>query len=48
VLLVLNRTEEALEAFKTSFLRDPDKRRVFEEEFPQARSIKEFRPLLKK
>jgi tetratricopeptide (TPR) repeat protein len=48
VLLVLNRTFEAIESLKNSFQLDPDKRQQLEEEFPGVRSLKEFRNLLRK
>jgi len=48
VLLVLNRTFEALESLKHSFQLEPEKRKDFEREFPGVRSIKEFKNLLSK
>jgi tetratricopeptide (TPR) repeat protein len=48
VLLVLNRTFEALESLKNSFQIDHEKRKHFDQEFPGVRSIKEFKSLLRK
>jgi tetratricopeptide (TPR) repeat protein len=48
VLLVLNRTFDAVESLKTSFTLSPQKRKDFEREFPGVRSIKEFKNLLRK
>jgi hypothetical protein len=48
VLMVMNRNFEAAESLKTSFQLDPQKRTDFEQEFPGARSIREFRTLFKK
>ncbi|MBP1691260.1 MAG: hypothetical protein H6Q32_612, partial [Bacteroidetes bacterium] len=48
VLLVLNRTYEAVESLKNSFTLNPQKRKDFEREFPGVRSIKEFKNLLRK
>ena len=46
VLLVLNRTFDAIESLKRSFQLNPEKRKDFEQEFPGVRSLKEFKKLL--
>jgi hypothetical protein len=47
VLMAMSRTYEAAESLKNAFMLDPEKRRDFERDFPAARSLKEFRSLLK-
>mgnify|MGYP001559628678 CR=1 FL=1 len=42
----MHRTYEAVESLKSSFKLNPEMQQMFEEEFPDAKSLKEFRQLL--
>jgi hypothetical protein len=44
--MVVNRPTDAIESLRHAFQIDPAKRRLFEEEFPGVKSVKEFRHLL--
>ena len=48
MLILMNRLYEAAESLKSSFQLDPAKRTEFEQDFPGARGMKEFRSLLKR
>ena len=45
-LIAMHRTYEAVESLKSSFKLNPEMQKMFEEEFPDAKSLKEFRQLL--
>jgi hypothetical protein len=45
---VLNRVYEAIESLRNSFLLDPEKKKEFELEFPEVKSLREFRNLLRR
>jgi tetratricopeptide (TPR) repeat protein len=48
VLFLMKKHHDAIEALKRSFKLDSTKRKLFEEEFPGVRSLKEFTHLLEK
>ena len=48
VLILMNRLYEAAESLKSSFQLDPAKRSEFEQDFPGAKGMKEFRSLLRR
>lgn len=48
VLFLMRKTFDALESLKTAFDLDPEKKKLFESEFPGVRSIKEMTNILGK
>jgi tetratricopeptide (TPR) repeat protein len=47
-LILLRRTGEAIDSLKQCFQLNPDMQQMFEEEFPDAKSLKAFKKLLEK